>query len=50
MNNSGLVWNEANLDRYLRDPRGTVPGTTMAYAGMRNDDQRKAVIEYIKGL
>lgn len=50
MKNSGLTWNEATLDRYLNDPRGVVPGTTMSYAGLKNDAQRKAVIDYLKTL
>jgi cytochrome c len=50
MKDSGLVWNQANLDRYLTDPRGVVPGTTMAYAGLKNAAQRQAVIDYMRGL
>jgi len=50
MESSGLTWNQATLDRYLTDPRGVVPGTTMAYNGLKNDAQRAAVIEYLKGL
>lgn len=47
---SGLTWDEATLDRYLANPRQVVPGTTMAYNGLRNDAQRKAVVDYLKGL
>ncbi len=50
MASSGLTWNQATLDRYLTDPRATVPGTTMAFAGLKNDAQRAEVIEYLKGL
>lgn len=50
MESSGLTWNQATLDRYLTDPRAVVPGTTMAYAGLKNDAQRAAVIDYLKGL
>lgn len=50
MKSSGLTWNQATLDRYLTDPRGVVPGTTMAYAGLKNDAQRAAVIDYLKSL
>jgi len=50
MKESGLTWNEANLNRFLEDPRGVVPGTTMAYAGLKNAAQRQAVIDYLKGL
>lgn len=50
MKDSGLTWNEGNLNRYLENPREVVPGTTMAYAGLKNAAQRQAVIDYLKGL
>lgn len=50
MKESGLVWNEANLDKYLLDPRGVVPGTKMSYAGLKDAAKRKEVIEYLKTL
>lgn len=50
MKDSGLTWNEANLNRYLEDPRGVVPGTSMAYAGLKNAQQRQAMIDYLKTL
>ena len=50
MKDSGLTWNQANLDRYLADPRGVVPGTTMAYNGIKDAAQRQAVINYLKTL
>lgn len=50
MLDSGLTWDEATLNRYLENPRQVVPGTTMAYNGLRNETQRKAVVDYLKGL
>ena len=50
MKDSGLIWNQSNLDRYLENPRGVVPGTTMAYGGVKDDAQRQAVINYLKTL
>ena len=47
---SGLTWDQATLDKYLADPRGTVPGTTMTYAGVKNDEQRKDIIAYLATL
>lgn len=43
----GQTWNEALLDAYLTAPARAVPGSRMPYAGMRNPDDRKAVIAYI---
>lgn len=50
MRNSGLTWNDATLNRFLENPREVVPGTTMAYAGLRNAAQRQAVVDYLKTL
>jgi len=50
MKNSGLTWNQANLDRYLTDPRGVVPGTKMAFGGVKDAAQRQAIINYLKTL
>jgi len=48
--NSGLTWDQATLDKYLADPRGTVPGTTMTYAGVKSDEQRRDIIAYLSTL
>ena len=48
--NSGLTWDQATLDKYLADPRGTVPGTTMTYAGVKNDEQRRDIIAFLATL
>ena len=50
MKSSGLTWNEATLNRYLENPQGVVPGTSMSYNGLKNAQQRKAVIDYLKTL
>lgn len=49
MKNSGLTWNDATLNRYLTDPQGVVPGTTMAI-GPLDAAQRQAIIAYLKTL
>jgi len=45
--NSGATWDEATLDTYLTDPRKFVPGTKMTFVGLKNPDDRKAVIAYL---
>jgi len=50
MKDAGLTWNQSNLDRYLENPRGVVPGTTMAYNGVKDAAQRQAAINYLKTL
>jgi len=48
--NSGLVWDAGTLDKYLADPRGTIPGTKMTYGGVKNEQQRKDLIAYLATL
>jgi cytochrome c len=43
----GLVWNEETLDAYLADPKGMVKGTKMAFAGLKSEEDRQAVIAYL---
>ena len=50
MKNSGLVLNASNLDKFLTDPKSVVPGTIMAFNGLKDASQRKAVIDYLKTL
>ena len=45
--NSGLTWDAATLDRYLQAPQKVVPGTSMTYAGLKNDTQRADLIAYL---
>jgi cytochrome c2 len=50
MKNSGITWNAANLDAFLANPMAKVPGTIMGFAGIKDDAQRKAVVDYLKTL
>ena len=42
------MWDEQTLDAYLTDPRKFMPGTKMVFAGLKNPEDRKALIEYLK--
>jgi cytochrome c len=44
---ANAAWTEELLFTYLEDPRGIVKGTTMAFAGLKPEDDRQAVIAYI---
>lgn len=44
------IWNEETLDSYLKDVQGFSAGSTMAFAGVSDDDVRAATIEYLKSL
>ncbi len=43
---SNIVWNRANLDRYLAGPTRMVPGTRMVIA-VPNPQQRAAILDYL---
>jgi cytochrome c2/outer membrane protein assembly factor BamD (BamD/ComL family) len=45
---NGLVWNGANLDKYLENPKAFVPGTKMVFPGLKNEKDRQDVIAYLK--
>lgn len=45
-----ITWTPANLDRWLQRPAAMVPGTTMAFAGLPDASERKAVIAYLGQL
>ncbi|SDB74323.1 c-type cytochrome [Belnapia rosea] len=42
------TWTEENLHPYLRNPREVVPGTTMSFPGVRNEQQLNDLIAYLK--
>ena len=43
----GKVWDAKTLDAYIAAPQQVVKGTRMAFVGVKNPDQRKALIDYI---
>lgn len=50
MKAKGGVWDEATLDAYLKAPAQALPGGRMAFAGIKEDAERKAVILYLETL
>ena len=45
--NSGLIWTEENLARYLAAPRSFIPGNRMSFAGIRHPDELDAIVAYL---
>lgn len=43
----GLVWDEANLTAYLRDPKAVIPKGKMAFPGLKDDADLANVIAYL---
>lgn len=48
--NANITWTPGELDTYLINPRAKIPGTTMAYVGLRNEKQRADLIAYLVSL
>lgn len=46
----GLVWDEATLADYLVAPKAKVPGTKMAFAGLKKPEEITNIIAYLKTL
>jgi cytochrome c len=44
----GLVWTEDVLFKYLENPLSFMPGTKMAFAGLKDPQDRKDVIAFLK--
>jgi cytochrome c len=50
MTKLGVTWDKATLDKYLTDPQAMVPGTKMIYPGLKDEADRKALIDYLATL
>lgn len=48
MKNADVVWNEENLDAYLKDPKSFIPGNKMVFPGLRKAEDRADVIAYLE--
>lgn len=48
MAEDGLVWDEANLDKYLEAPRKFIKRGKMAFAGLKKEKDRKNIIAFLK--
>ena len=47
LKNSGLTWDEANLQAWLKDPKAKVPGNKMVYPGLKDDKKLNDLIAYL---
>jgi cytochrome c len=46
----GGNWDYEKLDCFLKDPKGCVPGTKMAFAGVKKDSERADIIAYLRSI
>ena len=42
-----FVWDAAQLDHWLQNPQSFLPGNRMAFAGVRDETQRRDLIAYL---
>ena len=47
MKNSGIVWTPEVFAEYIKNPRAMVPGTAMAFAGLKKDADIANVSAYL---
>ena len=45
--NSGITWDEATFTDYIKDPKAKIPGTKMAFAGIKDEQKIKDLIAYL---
>lgn len=48
LTNAGITWDAATLDAWIRRPAELVPGTTMIFAGINDEEQRADLIAYLR--
>lgn len=48
--NANITWSAQTLDPYLKEPKAVIPGTIMAFAGVKKDDERENLISYLETL
>jgi cytochrome c len=46
----GMTWTYQDLDEFLTSPKADVPGTAMAFPGLKDPEQRADVIAYLRTL
>ena len=50
MKKANVVWNRDTLDRFITAPQSVVPGTKMAFPGVKDPAKRKAIVDYLMAL
>jgi cytochrome c len=50
MKGSGITWDEAQFKDYIKGPMVKVPGTRMAFAGIRDEGDQAALWAYLGSL
>jgi cytochrome c len=48
--NSGITWNKDQFLEYIKDPKAKIPGTKMAFAGIKNETEAQNLWAYISSF
>ncbi len=49
LKNSGIIWDEATLDKFIANPDEVVPNNNMnPYTGLTDENVRKKIVEFLK--
>jgi len=48
--NKGITWDENTMFAYLENPKKYIPGTKMAFAGLKKEKDRNDLITYLKDV
>jgi cytochrome c len=47
---SGITWNKDQFLEYIKDPKAKIPGTKMAFAGIKNETEAQNLWAYISSF
>ncbi len=48
MKDSGVIWTDENLAAYIKAPAKFMPGNTMSFAGIRDEEKIAVLLEYMR--
>ena len=48
--NSGITWNKEQFLEYIKDPKAKIPGTKMAFAGIKNEKEANDLWAYLSSF
>ncbi len=48
LKDSGITWDDATMDTWLKKPKEMVKGTKMVFPGFKKESQRQDMIAYLK--